>query len=696
MSRAKGTTKVPTKAPTKGPTKDSKMSAEKARAAKEKKKLLAILDESLPPEKVREIQASDAAFQDAMRSITRSAAQATKAEVRAVMLVANIAARMKDPGSAPPRVRPQTEQERDIERNLHEALDGYSLSSMENGERNSIADLLAPKDLSIDKSRGLEYRCYYKPVPIHGAKTQAELEVFLDEHKAHHMAIYSVERQPDGLSCFHIEDLIRLLKRESNTVSDVDLQRLTEEYWQSAGITVSGVRFTGTELLDAVQWGAAYSKLREMLADEGALDAAARRSLLKVSSALVPTQRLSTWRRWNNQMQRRMRDMWTFIGRNFVVKFVSSCACVLALWYGSIGKSRDLTEAVWHVGYENYIGLITLVICPYISSFVIEYAGPALTAAKAAVLSTLKALRIPWLLQIVGMLFEVFEALKPENIENKTLKAVATGAKFMVTTVLKKMVASGIVVAATTWSPSAVALSAGAVFTLPSLLPIAIGALLSAYIGNTSTFEPLAMQVSSGNKLGSIVTVLLAAFTTDTVCDFIGNLSTKAGTTCRKYRSSVVKGLMNVTLILGILDLLLLFGRSVDKELFKSFPKTHCEEYLERLLLSNFNKATLNADLAAKETKERATELYALNVKLQDPKLPQPSQEEVLNKEGEYKKAAEILAASNAKLQIAADEAEQKVTLGKIYTMYDKAVEEAREKGLKLDEWKMRHEFVLK
>ena len=53
MSRAKGTTKVPTKAPTKGPTKDSKMSAEKARAAKENKKLLAILDESLPPEKVR-------------------------------------------------------------------------------------------------------------------------------------------------------------------------------------------------------------------------------------------------------------------------------------------------------------------------------------------------------------------------------------------------------------------------------------------------------------------------------------------------------------------------------------------------------------------------------------------------------------------------------------------------------------------
>jgi len=687
MSRAKGSTKGSMK----GTNKEVKVN--KANVAKEEKKLLAILNETLPPEKVRAIKASNAAFQEAMTAMTKSAAQTTRAEVNAVILAANIAARMKDPGSAPPRVRPQTDQEREIERNLQEALDGYSLSSMEEGERHQIQDLLQEYGLSIDKSRGLEYRCHYKVVPVHGAKTQAQLESFLDEHKAHHLAIFSVERQPEGLSCFYIEDLIKYIKRVSNTDSDASLQLLSEEYWESTGVTVNGVRFTGAEVLLAVQWGAAYAKLRELLADTSTLPDGMRRSLLKVSSALVPTKRLGRWRTFYNQARGLLRGMWHLIGMKIALDFLSRCACVFALCYGYFGKARDFVEVAWAVS-EGFMGMLMCMMQTYVGSILESYIGPALTYALGAFTTALKALGFTHLVTVVSMWVD---ALKPENIQNKYLKGAVIGGTYAATAILKRIVVGGLMAALNPMSTTSVLVGATAVFSTATLLPIAIGAIFSMYVGNTSMFALPATQLSGGGLNSNIVTILLPALTTGIACDFLGKIfGRKAGKVCSKSASLAVQMFLNYAILNGILDLLKLLVRLTYPELVKDYSKTNCELELESLLASNFSKATLQAAVAEQDARARAEELYALLVQEQDPYLKSKlSQEAVSIAQSKYDVAQKSLEASNSSLKIAAEDVEKAFVPAKGYTIYDKALAEANQKGLDFDHWKVRHELLM-
>jgi histidinol phosphatase-like enzyme len=592
------------------------------KAINEQARILETLKEAnVPAELIQTVLHQTSAFEEAMQLLRESGKEATKQEVRCALIAANVAQRIKDPSNAKKVIHPQSEAEVEIARDVAEALDGYALASMESSERDGVEKLLERYGLSIDKPRGLEYKCHFKPIVVPGVKTlnRGELESFLENNKAHHLAIFSVEREPDGMACFHIEDLFALLKMRSNSPTDADVQQLKEEYWALAKIDAGGVVLKSGECLQAVEWHAAYMQLKDFLKND--IDPQKCASLLKVSSALVPTKRLGKWRRVSNQIRRFVRHMWDLFAMKLITDLISNTACVVVLTYGFLAAPRAYSE-VMQTALKTYCqGFMLCQVYGAVAYMYNMFAGKIFNTIIGVFTSMLKKLRLDsWVVYAQNSL----EAIR----QSRTLNAVAAGTTFVFSSLLKKFIIGGFM----SGFGYATGLSTGftiAVLSPWTLIPIAIGACILAYTTYKGTPDiHVSQSLSDLDPNMGTFGVFLSFLSTGVGCEMYGLVNgKKSAWLCNAQMTNTFKRMLNSAVISSVCDLLLLLLRVMNGQDFLAeyFGETRCERLLSgllkqdnetRLLLVAFNNAETAAQKAALEMKNAGFNVDAKLVEL--------------------------------------------------------------------------------
>ena len=583
--------------------------------ATEEARFLATLKEAnMPAELVQTVQNNVSALDEAMEVLRSSGKRASKQEIRCVLIAANVAQRLKDPANAKKVLHPQSEAEVEIARDVAAALDDYALNSMESSERNQVEDLLYRYNLAIDTSRGLEYKCNFKPIFVPGVKTltQSELESFLENNKVHHLAIFSVEREPEGMACFFVEDLFALLKTKSNSPTNADVHKFREEYWEMSSIHAGGVSLTAEDCMNALEWHAAYTQLKAIV--EKGLSAEQHASLLKVSTAIVPLKRLGKWRRVGNFARYVVRSMWQLIGWKAVSDFFSNVMCVAVLTFGMFANPRMFTEAMRTTARAWCEGFLMCQLYELIS-YLMDQAGPYFAKIMDMCMSFLKKMGFANWAAYAG---EWLEALKPQS---QGSKAVVAGVKFVFSAFLKKLLVGGFLSGFTYVTGLTTGVSM-ALFSTWTIVPIAIGAVIVGYTTYKGKVEiPQALSYLDPNM--GFIGVMLALLSSGMGCDVFGFVAgKKAARLCNSKLTSFAKS-MNPSIVCTVCDMLLLLARvgyGDTQFLSEYFGETRCERLLSGLLEQDRRivAATQDAINAAGKAFEIGKQIEKNNIKIEE------------------------------------------------------------------------------
>ena len=464
---------------------------------------------------------------------------------------------------------PRTKAEREIAKQMEEALDGDEMRNMDDTKRKQIADLLDEHGLAIDEPRGLEYRCHFKPIFIPGlkTKTQEDLERFLDTNQVGHLAIYSVERHQEGLACFYIEDLIKLLKYRSRSATDADLQKLTEEYWDDSNIRAGGVTLDGGEVVRAIEWGAAYSKLKELITEiANDMDDDQFRSLMKVSTAIVPKKRVGRYRRLINWVKRTTRYIWEFIAMKLVADLLANVLCVLVLYFVWTSHGLGLTELMWNAFTQWLYGNVMMFAYVKINELVQQYLGSYLSAIWEFFLTLLRNMGFQWLLEVCVNVFASIVTVRQGS-------ALVAGVAFAGRSVLTNMIVSGVM---SVFTGAGFMAGATVAFSSWGLFAVALGAVFVAgnkWAGHDVDFN---MMPHLGANTGVIGATLLL-LSSDKVCQILQPLGKRSVRMCNQHFKRMLRNALTSSIILAVVDVLVLLMRTQNPGFLPGYPKTRCE-----------------------------------------------------------------------------------------------------------------------
>ena len=506
---------------------------------------------------------------------------------------------------------PENKAERETVRKIDETLDGYALAHMEANKRNEIEDLLSRYDLSIDAARGLEYRCSFKPISIPGyrCKTLEFLEEFLAKNPGNHLAIFSVERKALGLCCFYIDDLMQLLRVKSRSPTHGALKQLNKEYWDTAHVNAGGITLGGAEILLAIQWADAYAKFKVLLENEMTPEIYA--SLLKVSTAIVPTKRLGKWRSFTNLIRRQMRNMWGLFVAKLATDIISNCLCAFVLYFSLLNTANlGLSTLFWNACREYVFGWAIQVVHSKLWEIGKEFSIAFFTRICDWVGALLTKLGFGFIGNILQAWLDAFAYHK--------IGAIGSGASFFITGVLYKLLMSGVM---TLFSGTAFGLSGG------TLVPIALGALLVTYSRWGSSPSQGTLQLSAVTpqitNFGtvSLLTMLLAS---ENVCQIFGNFAnTKVLRWCNTKAKNLITSMLKYSILLTVADMLVFIVRAGygDKKIWEFYGPTRCELQYDNLLLKEEQKINESVNAAVdklKAVKQAKQELEELQTQQQN------------------------------------------------------------------------------
>lgn len=227
----------------------------------------------------------------------------------------------------------------------------------ESKSRYDVEDLLETYGLSLSKERKLSQVCSYVEINVPKNKKQADLEHFLLDNPSHHLGIFSIETN-GKVSCFYVDDLITYFKTSGRKqFSDEDLQGTTAAEWEARKVVVEGVPFSGKNIVSAIEWAAAYAKLKAML-DLLAQNKPMIKAIKDFSDQIVPGKPKGVMPRFLGKMargvQKKLSSIYDLLAAKLCFDIVSSLACIFVFGYaassmiasGAVAKSAMVWPAI--------------------------------------------------------------------------------------------------------------------------------------------------------------------------------------------------------------------------------------------------------------------------------------------------------------------------------------------------------------